>query len=73
MSTLSQRQAYLAHWQTVNAMACNICGLKPVDESEWIAADIAANVNKPAKAHQRDEAAALAMQIDYFSKTECDA
>ncbi len=72
MSTPSQRQSYSPHWQAINAFACQVCGLQHVTEVDRIKADLAANTNKPAKAHQREEDSALVDQIDYLNKVECD-
>jgi len=71
MSTQAQRRAYTQHQATMNAMACNICGVKPT-EAECIDADLEANVNKAERANQREQDFALVDQIDYLNKIGCD-
>jgi hypothetical protein len=42
-----------------------------IDEHAWIAADIDANVDKPAKAHARNDARAAALQLVDVDAMRC--
>lgn len=67
-----RRARYTPNQAFTNAFAARVCGIKAITEQDWIEADLAANVDKPEKANQRDEAAALVEQIDYLNKIGCD-
>ena len=68
MNTTTVEMHYTPHQATMNAMACFVCGIKPITRANWIEADIEANVDKAEKCHQHDERMALKDQVNFDSK-----
>jgi hypothetical protein len=65
--TTTQRKRYTPHQQFTNNLAASIFGLepKPFSGTDWLAADIEANVRKAEKAHAHNERMALKDQNKY--------